>query len=188
MTLQGIVDANLHFLDVFAGFPGPTNDKRVLQNNSFLRLAQASQRLQGPIFCKHGYTVREYIIGDGGYYPLRWLLIPFLQPCTPSQSRYNFKLSSSCMVVERAFERLKNAWRILDGTIKNPDIYKVPKVIAACCMLHNLAIDDGMDIDNEMDADLAAYYHHTAQNFDSTDAINAETVTNYLDELHGTHM
>ncbi|MCO5605142.1 hypothetical protein L7F22_059322, partial [Adiantum nelumboides] len=90
--------------------------------------------------------------------------------------------------MERAFGRLKNAWRILNGTIKSRDIYKVPKVIIACCMLHNLAIDHGMDINNEMDGDLAANRHHTAQNFDFVDAINAETaVTNYLDELYGTH-
>ncbi|MCO5590545.1 hypothetical protein L7F22_044516 [Adiantum nelumboides] len=188
MTLQGVVDANMRFLDIFVGFPGPANDKRVLQNSSFFRLAQANQRLHGPLFSSRGYSVRDYIIGDGGYYHLPWLLIPFLEPCSPSQSRYNFRLSSSRIVVERAFGRLKNAWRILDGVIKNPNVVKVPKVMAVCCMLHNLAIDHGMAVDNEVDRDLAAYTDHNGQHAHVNQAISAETVTMYMDELHGTHL
>ncbi|MCO5595458.1 hypothetical protein L7F22_049501 [Adiantum nelumboides] len=156
MTLQGVVDANMRFLDIFAGFSGPANDKRVLQNSSLFHLAQANQR----------------------------------EPCSRSQSRYNYRLSSSRMVVERAFGRLKNAWRILNGVIKNPIVIKVPKIIVVCCMLHNLVINHVMAFDNEMDADLAAYHidHNIAGSNTDDDAINAETITMYLDEIHGTHM
>ncbi|MCO5606440.1 hypothetical protein L7F22_060628 [Adiantum nelumboides] len=168
----------------------PANDKRVLQNSSLFRLAQANQRLHGSLFQQQGYAIREYILGDGGYYHLPWLLTPFQEPCIRSQSRYNYRVSSSRMVVERAFGRLKNAWRILDGVIKNPIVIKVPKIIAVCCMLHNLAINHGMAFDNEMDADLTAYHVdlNIAGSDIDDDAINAETITMYLDEIHGTHM
>ncbi|MCO5572692.1 hypothetical protein L7F22_026451 [Adiantum nelumboides] len=190
ITLQGVVDADMRFLDIFAGFPGPANDQWVLQNSSLFHLAQANQWLHGSLFQQCGYAIREYIIGDGGYYHLPWLLTPFQEPCSESQSRYNYRLSSSRMVVERAFGRLKNAWRILDGVIKNPIVIKVPKIIVVCCMLHNLAINHGMAFDNEMDVDLAAYHidHNIAGSDTDDDAINTETVTMYLDEIHGTHM
>ncbi|MCO5593853.1 hypothetical protein L7F22_047871 [Adiantum nelumboides] len=170
------------------GFPGPANDKRVLQNNSFFRLAQGSHRLQGPVFHHGGCTIREYIIRDDGYYQLPWLLIPFQEPCSVSQSRYKYRLSLSHTIVEHAFGRLKNAWRILAGVIKNPCIIKVPKIIVVCCMLHNLAIDHGMAVDNKIDGELDAYHDHVTARQDVTRAVNAETVVMFLDELHGTHL
>ncbi|MCO5606166.1 hypothetical protein L7F22_060353 [Adiantum nelumboides] len=189
MTLQAVVDADMHFLDIFAEFPSLANEKRVLQNSSLFRLTQANQWLHGPPFQQHRYYIREYIIGDGGYYHLPWLLTPFQEPCSRSQSRYNYRLPSSCKVVERAFNWLKNARRILDGVTKNPNVVKVPKIIVVCCMLHNLASDHGMAFDNEMDVDLAAYNDHNVASFNiAADAINTETVTMYLDEGHGTHM
>ncbi|MCO5614977.1 hypothetical protein L7F22_069263 [Adiantum nelumboides] len=155
MISQGIVDADMRFLDIYAGFPRPANSKRVLQNSSFFCLAQTNQRLNGPTFSHRHYTIREYIIGNGGFYSLPWLFIPFQEPCLPSQSRYNYRLSSTRMVVERAFGRLKNAWRIIDEVVKIHDIKRVPKVITVCCMLHNMAITHGMQVLNEIDVTLA---------------------------------
>ncbi|MCO5599616.1 hypothetical protein L7F22_053722 [Adiantum nelumboides] len=50
MLVQGIVDANIRFLDVNIGWPGLCNDKRVLQNSGFYRLCQGRERLAGPSF------------------------------------------------------------------------------------------------------------------------------------------
>ena len=111
MTLQDIVEATMRFCDIHVGFPSPTNDKRVLQNSYFFWLAEANKKLNGPSFTGRGYNIREYIIGDGGYYELLpWLLIRFQAPLSMSKAH----------------------------SIRAPDINRVPKTIATCCILHNM--------------------------------------------------
>ncbi|MCO5581640.1 hypothetical protein L7F22_035529 [Adiantum nelumboides] len=185
MTLQGIVDSTIRFRDIYVGFPGPGNDKRVLQNSSFFRLAQACQILNGRSFIGRGYNIREYIIGDGGYYELPWLLIPYQTPSLTIQKVYNRRLSSTRMVVERAFGRLKTTWRILHGVIQNPDINKIPKLIAACCILHNLAIDHGLAIGDVLDPTLAIYDQVEIHELNPLNAISMDAVAMYLHEIHG---
>ncbi|MCO5586704.1 hypothetical protein L7F22_040646 [Adiantum nelumboides] len=185
MTLQGIVDSTMRFCDIYVGFPGPENDKRVLQNSSFFRLAQACQILNGRSFIGRGYNIREYIIGDGGYYELPWLLIPYQTPSLTIQKVYNRRLSSTRMVVERAFGRLKTTWRILHGVIQNPDINKIPKLIAACCILHNLAIDHGLAIGDVLDPTLAIYDQVEIHELNPLNAISMDAVAMYLHEIHG---
>lgn len=40
MTLQAIVDSNMHFMDVCVGWPGSVNDACILRNSSFYRLCE----------------------------------------------------------------------------------------------------------------------------------------------------
>lgn len=64
---------------------------------------------------------------------------PFCQSSelTTEQKTFHYRLSKARIVVENAFGRLKARWRRLikqnDMAVKN-----VPKVIAACCILHNI--------------------------------------------------
>ncbi|KAI5077095.1 hypothetical protein GOP47_0006919 [Adiantum capillus-veneris] len=156
----------------------------IAMNSSFFRLAQANQILNGASFTRRGYNIREYIIGDGGYCELPWLLIPFQEPLSPSQARYNFRLSSTRMVVERAFGRLKSTWRILHGTIRKPDISRLPRVIAACCILHNMAIDYGLANTDDTDEALNMYNLADRHEYVPFNAINMESVPMYLEEVH----
>ena len=50
---------------------------------------------------------------------------------------YNYRILRLRMVVENVFGRLKGRWRCL---IKSCDmtVDKVPNIIAACCVLHNV--------------------------------------------------
>ena len=61
------------------------------------------------------------------------------------------------MVVEQAFGCLKGRWRILLKEIYCTDIERTIKIIHACCILHNLCIDTGdllsEDIDREIEDD-----------------------------------
>lgn len=150
MILQAIVDSSMRFLNVFVGFPGSASEIRVLRNSSFYQLAERGQILNGEHFRDGAFAIREYIVGDGGFLLLPWLMIPFEGPVTIEQRRFNFKLSSTRIVVERAFERLKSVWRYLYGVVCHPDIHTLPKVIFVCCMLHNICIDyGGVEDDDE---------------------------------------
>ncbi|MCO5584551.1 hypothetical protein L7F22_038479 [Adiantum nelumboides] len=59
------------------------------------------------------------------------------------RQRFNFKLSSTRIVVERTFGRLKQMWGYLQQRIKQPDVGFLSKVITACCVLHNIWLQLG---------------------------------------------
>eukprot|EP01018_Ginkgo_biloba_P005547 Gb_28439 [translate_table: standard] len=108
MVLQGIVDSNMCFMDVFTGCHGSINNARLLKNSSFYRLCEGGERLNGPSICIDFFDMREYIIGDGGYPLLPWLIIPS-GVLTDNQREFNFKLSSTRIIVKCAFGKLKNS-------------------------------------------------------------------------------
>ncbi|MCO5600630.1 hypothetical protein L7F22_054745 [Adiantum nelumboides] len=90
MLVQGIVDANKRFLDVNIGWLGCCNDKHVLRNSGFYRLCQGRERLAGPTSIHEDVSIQEYIVGDGGYVLLSWLVIPY--------PRAMFQSTSHCRV------------------------------------------------------------------------------------------
>ncbi|KAH9320546.1 hypothetical protein KI387_015185 [Taxus chinensis] len=145
MSVQVIVDSNMRFMDVFAGWPGSVNDSRLLRNSSFYKLCEGGERLNGRSVSLGLTHMREYIIGDGGYPLLPWLITPFSGALTNEKREFNFKLSSTRIVVECAFGRLKSTWRILHSMICQPNLKMLPKTILVCCILHNmlLAFDEG---------------------------------------------
>ncbi|MCO5608340.1 hypothetical protein L7F22_062547 [Adiantum nelumboides] len=143
MTLQALVDSDIgsdmQFLDVKCGMPGVCNDIPILHNSSLYMKAQSNTILNGPPLIRGGYQIREYILGDGGYLDLPWLVIPFPAPdMNEHMQLFNHKLSSVRIVVERAFGRLKQMWGYLHQRINQLDVTLLPKIIATCCILHNI--------------------------------------------------
>ena len=53
------------------------------------------------------------------------------------QRRYNYHISRVGIVVENCFGRLKARWRRLLKKL-DVDVDHIPKIITACCVLHNL--------------------------------------------------
>lgn len=156
MCLQAIVDMNMRFLDVYAGWPGSTNDARVFRNSSFYHCVERGIYLAGQPFVNGNFHMPEYIVADCNYGLRTWVMVPYETPRTEEQKLFNFKLSSTQTVVERAFERLKQRWQYLNGKISNPDLKYVSKALVACCILHNLLLreEDGVeDEDNEVGED-----------------------------------
>ncbi|GLJ08613.1 hypothetical protein SUGI_0092320 [Cryptomeria japonica] len=89
------------------GWPGSINDARLLRNSAFYRLCEGGERLNGMSVSIGSSSIREYIVGDGGYPLLPWLITPFSGAATDDKKSFNFKLSSTRIVVERAFGKLK---------------------------------------------------------------------------------
>ncbi|MCO5607538.1 hypothetical protein L7F22_061735 [Adiantum nelumboides] len=164
MILQGIEDAKMRFTDVNIGWPGSCSDKRVLRNSGLYR------------------------IGDGGYVLLPWLMIPFPRPQLVSQRHrnYNFMQSSTRIIVERAFGRLKRKWQILKGIISSPDLSRLPSLIYACCILHNMVVDIGVDdlvhevIDIDLNDPLVDNPHVNEGLVEGEDTLHAITVRDDL--------
>ncbi len=151
VVLQGFVDHQYKFMNVNFGFPGSVHDARVFANSQLYKLG--SEGLLCPQVHRQirGKSVPVVILGDSAYPALTWLMKPFsdnrLQ--TPGRRAYNYHHSRARMVVENAFGRLKGRWRIL---FKRNDtiIQKLPNLVIAYCVLHNLCESSGEDFDTHL--------------------------------------
>jgi hypothetical protein len=75
-VVQAIVDTDMWFLDVFAGFFDVVHDLRVLRNSRFFQLVEGGNRLNGQKRQIQGKWIPELIVGDSGYTQLEWMLVP----------------------------------------------------------------------------------------------------------------
>lgn len=85
-----------------------------------------------------------HLIGDASF-PLKpWLMKGYTEghQLSPEQRRFTFTLASARSVVDTAFMRLKGRWRCLLKK-SDIDISMMPRVVAACCVLHNLCEQRG---------------------------------------------
>ena len=139
IILQGLVDANYCFLDVYIGWPGSVHDARVFAHSPLYMRITEGNSLPHKTLRIHGVDVPLFIIGDSAYPLNTWLMKPFPHNgvLTHEQKTYNYRLSRARIVVENAFGRLKARWRRL---MKRNDmqIHHIPNVIAAACILHNM--------------------------------------------------
>jgi hypothetical protein len=63
---------------------------------------------------------------------------------TNAREMFNLRHSSLRVTIERAFDALKNRFRILDNKLFHPFIGQV-KLVLACCILYNWIIGFGLD-------------------------------------------
>jgi len=106
MNCQAVVDADKRFIDFYIGMLGSTNDSRVLRRST-LHYDVSYGNLLTPALSVDGHTL--YLLGDLGYPPLLWLMVPHrgsrnLLVC---EKLFNKKLRVGRCVVENAFYILK---------------------------------------------------------------------------------
>uniref|UniRef100_A0A672ZJ56 DDE Tnp4 domain-containing protein n=2 Tax=Sphaeramia orbicularis TaxID=375764 RepID=A0A672ZJ56_9TELE len=143
VILQAVVDHNSCFTDVYAGWPGSTSSVTVLSSSDLY--LKAEDRPDGYLFPRDksimsdGVEVPVHLIGDTSF-PLKpWLIKAYSQEhqLSSEQQHFTYTLNSARSVVDTAFMRLKGRWRCL--LKKNDiDVSMMPRVVAACCILHNI--------------------------------------------------
>ena len=90
------------------------HDVRVLRNSSFYKSVEDSERSNGPKRRILGTWILELIVGDIGYTQSEWMLVPLPgRNLHGMYESYNYKQSSTRIIVECAFGRLKGVLRIL---------------------------------------------------------------------------
>lgn len=133
IVLQAVCDGNCMFTHCYCGPVGSVHDARVLAQSPLRQL------LRSP----HTYFPNNtHIIGDAAYTLQTHVMVPFRDNghLTRRQQNFNFRLSSTRMVIERAFGLMKVSFRILLDCLPLTDIRKIPEFVVACCVLHNICM------------------------------------------------
>lgn len=157
MNLQAVVGFDGRFLDISAGFPGSIHDTRVLRMSELYGRLLGNDILRGPYINLIGVSVGPLIVGDSAYPIFPWLLKPYhnVRNLDPTKVQFKTVLSKIRVIVEHTLGVLKGRWKCLR---KELEILaeNVPGTIAACCILHNICIENGEpdpDIDDSDDDD-----------------------------------
>ena len=111
IQVQAIVDANMKFLDINCGWAGSVHDSRIFSMSKVYD--DRKDYFNGPKVNVNGIHVPEYLVGDTGYPMSPHMLIPVPgreATLKPEQRHFNFKQSSTRIVVERASGRLKTVF------------------------------------------------------------------------------
>ena len=99
----------------------------------------------------------EHIVGDSAY-PIRtYLIVPFKDNghLTAGQKKFNKRLNSTRVDIERAFGLLKCRFRRLKF-LDMKSMEKIPVVIVAACVLHNMLLNLDFPDEEELQAALLA--------------------------------
>ncbi|GFR14029.1 nuclease HARBI1, partial [Trichonephila clavata] len=128
LNVQTIIDADLVIRNVVARWPGSAHDSTVF-NNSAACLSLKTNELYRDF----------HLLGDTGYACEKYLLTPFGNPRTLAEVRYNKSHVLTRNTIERKYGILKRRFPCLSIGL-NCNIERVPAIIVACCVLHNLCI------------------------------------------------
>lgn len=140
MVLQAVCDHRMMFTDVYVGEVGSVHDARVFRRSPRFRS-----------FRVEDFTNSTHLLADGAYPLSKHIIVPFRDNghLTLQQGNFNFQHAKARNVIERAFALLKNRFRRLkyiDAEIEN-----IPNVIVACCVLHNICLNNLDEVDTEID-------------------------------------
>lgn len=126
------------FTDVYCGWPGSTHDARMWKASPIYE--QLKNNLIGEEF---------HLLGDTAYPLDTFIMVPYKDNghLTRRQKKFNGILSSTRVVIEQAFGRLKGIWRRLKFlNIQNLSYFKY--IIIASCMLHNICIVENIEMED----------------------------------------
>ena len=137
VLLQGIVNDEGRFIDIFTGPPGRVHDARMLRGSTFYTNWQEK--------------MEDYqLLGDSAYIgqAFPFIITPKRDngALTDADRQQNFNISRGRVIVEQAFGRMKCKWRRLRD-LQNTRMDIVVMIIMAACSLHNFALGavDGCD-------------------------------------------
>ncbi|KAI8014855.1 Protein ALP1-like [Camellia lanceoleosa] len=185
MILQAIVDPDMRFRDIVTGWPGKMNDFDVLQSSTFFKLCEKGERLKGNTMKLSDRTeLNEYIVGDSGFPLLPWLVTPYQgKELSESEFEFNKRHFATRIVAQRALARLRETWKIIQGVMWRPDKHRLPRIILACCILHNIVIDmedevlDALPLSHHHDT---GYKHEVCESADKTALVLRDKLSLYL--------
>jgi hypothetical protein len=136
-----VCDDRKRIRHVYTGWPGCAHDARVFENSI---LARQPDRF---------FSGEEYLLADSGYTPSLRIIPAFKKSqgrsLNPDEAEFNSKLSNIRVRVEHCIGILKGRFQSLKGlrTVirREKDVRRLVYWIRACCVLHNLALQDPVE-------------------------------------------
>lgn len=146
--LQAVVDSQGRFIDTYAGNAGAMNDAKVFSCSPLSEFLFQGE-LTEPVVEMNGINMQPFLVGDPGYKLENFCIIPYLRSelLDPIKERFNFYQSSTRIIVEQAFGRLKGRFRWLNGKITVHNSSEHARIINVGCILHNIMIDSDVQYD-----------------------------------------
>lgn len=140
VILLAVCLPNKRFSYIQGGFPGSAHDSRVLKSCSLFQKIGNSDPNYFP-------SPQYHIVGDSAFGLQKHLMVPFKNTgnLSPAEINFNAKLSKARVTIENAFGFLKGRFRRLKYV--DADVARIPKIIKACCVLHNMSIIQPDEVD-----------------------------------------
>lgn len=145
INVQLICDARLRITNCVVRWPGSTHDSRILSESGIYQTFEQNQHT-------------GLLLGDSGYPLKKWLMVPFMNPATDAEMRYNRRHASTRSSIERCNGVLKRRFACLSTGIRmNPE--RACTVIMATIVLYNICLDnmglfDQDDLDGDADGNM----------------------------------
>ncbi|XVE49216.1 hypothetical protein DITRI_Ditri01bG0064500 [Diplodiscus trichospermus] len=139
IAAQIVVDSSSRILSIIAGFRGDKRDARVLKCSTLYKDIEEGRLLNSSPLLVNGVAVSQYLVGDGEYPLLPWLMVPFVD-VVPGSSQRKFNVANSAMRVSalKTIASLKN-WGILNKPMQE-EFKPAVAIIGACSILHNVLL------------------------------------------------
>ncbi|XP_043714762.1 protein ANTAGONIST OF LIKE HETEROCHROMATIN PROTEIN 1-like [Telopea speciosissima] len=139
VAAQIVVDSSSRILSVVVGFHGDKGDSRVLKSSTLYRDVEEGKLLNSPPLFLKGVSVPQYLIGDGGYPLLPWLMVPIVDPVrTSCEEDFNVVHHLMRLPALRTIASLRN-WGVLSRPIEE-EFRTAVAYIGACSILHNVLL------------------------------------------------
>lgn len=138
----------MEFIDIYCGWPGSVHDARVWRNSPIYKKLSDENLLPEEF----------HLLGDSAYPLENYLMVPFKDNghLRRTEKKFNKSLSSTRVVIEQAYGRLKGIWRRLKYlNISNLENFKY--IITYACILHNIGVKSNLEYepsDTEEDDDV----------------------------------
>lgn len=132
LAAQLVAGASSRVLSIAAGFRGDRTDLEVLRLSSLYQEAEQGKLLDS----------QQYLVGDGGGYPLLpWLMVPFPGPVAPGspEAEFNAAHRAMCRPVRRALRSLMG-WGAIARLHEEESPRAAVACIGTCAMLHNVLL------------------------------------------------
>jgi hypothetical protein len=88
------------------------------------------------------------ILGDPGYPCNDWIITPFSDESTAGKRRFNKAQKCTRNAIERCFGVIKHRFHSLKTPIRFRKVENAAKLIVCACILHNMCLAIGDDVDD----------------------------------------
>lgn len=140
IAAQLVADSSSRIISIIAGFRGNKTDFQVLESSTLFQDIENGTVLRNSQGLEiNGVAVPKFLVGNGDYPLLNWLMLPFDDPVSQSnEENFNNAINLMRLPAVKAIESLRN-WGVLSEPIEGK-IRTVVASIGACSILHNMLL------------------------------------------------